>query len=277
MPGLGKSGISRILARRSSADTGLAYLAWGWPERGWRFGRGQSSAGHARRPGLQNSVDSHDFERAVALRDFHDFRVDMVGVAARPLQIRSSPRRGLIVPPLLAGAPSRHLRLAANDVRRQPDRRRADRNLADTMCDTSTSTRQPMHPARRDPGSERHARRGHDQLQHHLDFEDDHAGDRRCRRSPTGDDQRLQPDRTPRSTRSAVGNNAVLKIVLDGINAGADADGLVIGPTTRSVRGLVIQRFDGSGVEITGTATSSPATASARTPPGPRRARTRSG
>src|SRR6188508_1138655 len=28
MPGLGKSGISRILARRSSADTGFDYLSW---------------------------------------------------------------------------------------------------------------------------------------------------------------------------------------------------------------------------------------------------------
>ena len=51
---------------------------------------------------------------------------------------------------------------------------------------------------------------------------------------------------------NAVGNNAVLKIVLDGINAGVDADGLVIEADNSTVRGLVIMRFDGSGVEITG-------------------------
>jgi hypothetical protein len=50
----------------------------------------------------------------------------------------------------------------------------------------------------------------------------------------------------------ATGNNAVLRIILDGINAGADVDGLVIAANDSFVRGLVIQRFDGSGIEITG-------------------------
>jgi hypothetical protein len=51
---------------------------------------------------------------------------------------------------------------------------------------------------------------------------------------------------------NATGNNAVLKIIVDGINAGADADGLVIQGNDSLVRGLVIQRFDGSGIEVTG-------------------------
>jgi hypothetical protein len=50
----------------------------------------------------------------------------------------------------------------------------------------------------------------------------------------------------------ATGNNAVLKIILDGINAGVDADGLVLAGNESLIRGLVIQRFDGSGIEILG-------------------------
>jgi len=52
---------------------------------------------------------------------------------------------------------------------------------------------------------------------------------------------------------NATGNNAVLKIILDGVNAGADADGLAIQANDSLVRGLVIQRFDGAGIEITGS------------------------
>src|SRR5262245_41808561 len=51
----------------------------------------------------------------------------------------------------------------------------------------------------------------------------------------------------------AVGNDAVLKITLDGINAGASADGLVVGGFKSTVRGLVIQRFKGSGIVLTGS------------------------
>ncbi len=50
----------------------------------------------------------------------------------------------------------------------------------------------------------------------------------------------------------AVGNNAVLKIVLDGVNAGADAVGLEISGGLSVVKGLVIQRFDGRGILLTG-------------------------
>jgi len=47
------------------------------------------------------------------------------------------------------------------------------------------------------------------------------------------------------------GNNAVLKVVVDGINAGAGANGLELGFTGTLVRGLVIQRFDAAGIFIT--------------------------
>ena len=51
---------------------------------------------------------------------------------------------------------------------------------------------------------------------------------------------------------NATGNNAVLKIILDGVNAGDNTDGLVLAANDSLIRGLVIQRFDGSGIEITG-------------------------
>jgi CSLREA domain-containing protein len=50
----------------------------------------------------------------------------------------------------------------------------------------------------------------------------------------------------------AVGSNAVLKVVLDGINAGNDAVGLSIEGSDVTVRGLVIQRFDGQGIHLSG-------------------------
>jgi hypothetical protein len=55
-----------------------------------------------------------------------------------------------------------------------------------------------------------------------------------------------QPGTGP-NTR-AVGNNAVLKIQLNGANAGQDADGLVIGASDTTIRGLVINRFGADGI-----------------------------
>jgi titin len=52
---------------------------------------------------------------------------------------------------------------------------------------------------------------------------------------------------------AATGNNAVLKIVLDGINAGAGTNGLVFDSDKGVVKGLVIQRFDGDGVVVNGS------------------------
>ncbi len=56
----------------------------------------------------------------------------------------------------------------------------------------------------------------------------------------------------------AEGNDAVLKVKLNGSNAGTSANpspnGLVIGGTSEStIKGLVIHRFGGNGVRITGT------------------------
>jgi parallel beta-helix repeat protein len=50
----------------------------------------------------------------------------------------------------------------------------------------------------------------------------------------------------------AIWTNAVLRIVLDGINAGQDASGLVLESAGSVVRGLVIQNWDDSGVRIVG-------------------------
>jgi hypothetical protein len=51
----------------------------------------------------------------------------------------------------------------------------------------------------------------------------------------------------------AVGDDAVLKVVLDGVNAGADAVGLEVGGSLSVIKGLVIQRFDGRGILLIGT------------------------
>ena len=48
-----------------------------------------------------------------------------------------------------------------------------------------------------------------------------------------------------------VGNDAVLGIILNGVNAGAGADGLQVGGRRSVIRGLVIQRFSGSGIVVT--------------------------
>jgi CSLREA domain-containing protein len=48
----------------------------------------------------------------------------------------------------------------------------------------------------------------------------------------------------------AQGTNAVLRIELDGDNAGNLADGLTIDASNSVVKGLVINRFDGTGIEI---------------------------
>jgi CSLREA domain-containing protein len=52
---------------------------------------------------------------------------------------------------------------------------------------------------------------------------------------------------------NSFGNNAVLKIVLDGVNAGATANGLEAGGFKTVIKGLVVQRWGGSGLVLTGT------------------------
>ena len=72
----------------------------------------------------------------------------------------------------------------------------------------------------------------------------------------------------------ANGDNAVLLIELNGANAGIGVTGLTITAGSSTVRGLVINRFGGDGIAITGSAhrtTRSWATSSARTPRAPPR------
>jgi hypothetical protein len=49
------------------------------------------------------------------------------------------------------------------------------------------------------------------------------------------------------------GNDAILNIVLGGLDAGAGADGLRIEGSGCTIKGLLIRNFDGSGVRITGS------------------------
>jgi parallel beta-helix repeat protein len=57
---------------------------------------------------------------------------------------------------------------------------------------------------------------------------------------------------TKANTKS-IGNDAVIKIVLDGINAGATTDGLVFDASDSLVKGLVIQRFGDAGIVLNGS------------------------
>jgi hypothetical protein len=57
-----------------------------------------------------------------------------------------------------------------------------------------------------------------------------------------------------KNTRATGAINAVPKIQLDGSEAGPDADGLIIGGNSNvTIRGLVINRFDRSGIFVTST------------------------
>lgn len=58
---------------------------------------------------------------------------------------------------------------------------------------------------------------------------------------------------TGASANTKVANdNAVLKIVLDGLNAGGGAVGLQLEASDSAIRGLVIQRFDEAGIRVIG-------------------------
>ena len=59
-----------------------------------------------------------------------------------------------------------------------------------------------------------------------------------------------QPGASPNTNGPGMGRNTVLMIELDGTNAGADANGLLIVGGSSTVRGLVINRFGESGVRV---------------------------
>ena len=63
-----------------------------------------------------------------------------------------------------------------------------------------------------------------------------------------------QPGSSPNT--KAVGNDAALKIVLDGSNASSGGDGLTIdGASNSLIKGLVINRFSGDGIDVFGGST----------------------
>jgi hypothetical protein len=53
-----------------------------------------------------------------------------------------------------------------------------------------------------------------------------------------------------RANTLAEGNDALLNVVLDGLNAGSGAVGLVIESTDTTIKGLIIRRFDDYGIQI---------------------------
>ncbi len=59
-----------------------------------------------------------------------------------------------------------------------------------------------------------------------------------------------QPGASPNTNPPGLGINAVLKIELDGSNAGPGADGLTVTAGSSTVRGLVINRFDDNGIRL---------------------------
>ena len=59
-----------------------------------------------------------------------------------------------------------------------------------------------------------------------------------------------QPGASPNSLEK--GNDAVIKVLLGGLSAGAGVDGLVIEADNCTIRGLLIRNFGGSGILITG-------------------------
>ena len=59
-----------------------------------------------------------------------------------------------------------------------------------------------------------------------------------------------QPGASPNTNGPGLGLNTVLKIELDGTNAGSGADGLTITTGNNTVRGLVINRFGGAGTQF---------------------------
>ncbi len=81
-----------------------------------------------------------------------------------------------------------------------------------------------------------------------------------------------QPGASPNTNGPGLGSNAFLLIELDGSNARQDANGLRISAGNSTVRGLVINRFSGSGIllEVSARrATRSRGTSSAQTSPAP--------
>ena len=80
-----------------------------------------------------------------------------------------------------------------------------------------------------------------------------------------------------KANTKATGNNAVLKIVLDGVHLPAGSVGLDVRATKSTIKGLDVQRFAGTGLVLADPRSPCWATSSARTSPGRQRAATVTG
>jgi len=67
---------------------------------------------------------------------------------------------------------------------------------------------------------------------------------------PVTIDGYTQPGASPNTNPPGSGSNAVLKIELDGTNAGANANGLTISAGSSTVKGLAINRFGDDGIDL---------------------------
>jgi hypothetical protein len=128
-----------------------------------------------------------------------------------------------------------------------------DRNLSDARCDTSTNNGSQC--TLRAAIEESNDTAGADT----IEFDISGATQTIKPGSPLPDitdtltiDGYTQQGASPNTL--AEGNDAVLKVKLNGSNAGTDVDGLEISGTSEStIKGLVINRFGGDGILITGS------------------------
>jgi CSLREA domain-containing protein len=127
-----------------------------------------------------------------------------------------------------------------------------DRNRSDARCDTSTNNgsqctlRAAIEEANDTAGADT------------VDF-DTGGGAKTIKPAsglPTITDAVTIDGYTQRGARPntlAGGNDAVLKVKLNGSDAGTNADGLEISTSNSTIRGLVIDRFDDDGFVISGS------------------------
>ena len=149
----------------------------------------------------------------------------------------------------LVGAPSRVLGATTFVVNKIGDA--ADLNIANAVCDVSTNSgnqctlRAAIQEANDTPGADT------------INFNITSTSKVIAPNSPlppiTGPVTINGYSQANTSVNTQVtGNNAVLKVVLDGVNAGVDASGLEIQGGSSVIQGLIIQRFDGTGLAVSG-------------------------
>jgi hypothetical protein len=128
----------------------------------------------------------------------------------------------------------------------------ADNNLADSKCDTSSSSGNQC--TLRAAIQESNDTSGADTINFNITSTSKTIAPTSALPQITGRVTINGYTQTGASTNTKqVGNDAVLKIVLDGVNAGAGSTGLDVRANSTTIRGLVIQRFDGPGVLLAAT------------------------